>query len=194
MAIWGTNYKHSSDEELMLLIKTGKTKAFDELYDRYHKRMHYFFYRMLYQDEMMADDFLQELFLKIIEKPQLFHTEKVFKTWLYTLATNLCKNEYRKNAVRNNVNVEIDESPLHAENEQITYQFDNKIFNNHLEIALEKLEEVQRTCFVLRFQEELSIKEIAEIMYCSEGTVKSRLFYTLKKLSVTLQEFNPQKI
>ena len=76
----------------MLYVLQGKEKAFTELYTRYAKPMLYFFYQRLYQDEPKAQDFLQDLFLKIIEKPQLFDRDKKFKTWLYTVATNMCKN------------------------------------------------------------------------------------------------------
>src|ERR1700712_473931 len=84
----------------MLFIADGKEKAFTELYERYSKKMLYFFYQRLYQDKQKAQDFLQDLFLKILEKPQLFNADKKFKTWIYTLAANMCKNEYRKDAVR----------------------------------------------------------------------------------------------
>ena len=65
------NFKHSSDEELMLYMTKGKEKAFDELYKRYSKKIVFFFYQRLYQDNEKAQDFLQDLFLKIIEKPEL---------------------------------------------------------------------------------------------------------------------------
>lgn len=66
------------------------------MYDRYSPRMYRFFFRMLWRDAGKAEDFTQEIFLKIIEKPQLFDPERNFKTWIYTLASNLCKNEYRR--------------------------------------------------------------------------------------------------
>ncbi len=59
--------------------------------------------------------------------------------------------------------------------------------------GLKKLNEDQRTTFILRHQEELSIKFIGEIMNCSEGTVKSRLFYAVEKLSKNLNLFDPIK-
>ena len=60
---------------------------------------------------------------------------------------------------------------------------DAEEFNKALYIELEKLEEIQRTTFLMRYKMDLSIKEIADITESNEGTVKSRLFYTLKKLS-----------
>jgi RNA polymerase sigma-70 factor (ECF subfamily) len=94
------NLKKFSDEELMSLVKTGREMAFEELYQRYSKRMLFYFHRNFYGDGEKAQDFLQDLFLKIIEKSNYFDVNKKFSTWIYTLASNLCKNEFRKNAVR----------------------------------------------------------------------------------------------
>lgn len=181
-----------SDEELMKLVKVGKEKAFEELYHRYSKRMLFYFYRSFYGDNEKAQDFLQSLFLKIIEKPELFNVDKKFSTWIYTMASNLCKNEYRKNAVRK----------CHKENllnnidlQDIQIQFsgnehDYNLFSSCLNRELELMSEKHNMTFVLSQQEGLSIKEISEIMNCSEGTVKSRLFNATKHLSNRLRIFS----
>ena len=75
----------------------------------------------------------------------------------------------------------------------ILRQLDHERFRGRLEQELSELDESQRSTFVMRYYEELSIKEIATAMNCSEGTVKSRLFYTLKKLAGRLYEFDPKK-
>lgn len=176
----------------MVLIVRGDVPAFDELYRRYHRRLHVYFLRMLQGDADLADDFLQDLFLKVVEKPQLFAPDRSLKTWLYTLATNLCRNEYRRRGIRNEVSDEqISEADV-AEPEQLSTAFDTARFHEALEHMLTRLDEVQRITFSLRFQEELSIKEIAQILDCAEGTVKSRLFYTLQKLNRHLHAYNPK--
>jgi RNA polymerase sigma-70 factor (ECF subfamily) len=72
---------------------------------------------------------------------------------------------------------------------------DQRIDRRRLEKALseelEKLDDGHRSAFLLRHQESLSIKEIGEILGCSEGTIKSRLFYTTRKLASKLGAFNP---
>lgn len=179
----------------MLLIADGKQKAFEVLYNRYSKRLLCFFYQKLYQDEDIAQDFLQDLFIKIIEKPHLFDAGRSFKVWIYTMAYNMCKNEYRKNAVRG---VKVDDfnfDDIHTFRTpaNLADKFDRDLFRNKLINELSKLEEKQSTVFILRYKEHLSIKEISEILDCSEGTVKSRLFYTLRKLAKQLQLFDPHK-
>lgn len=187
------SYKDQADEQLMQLITKGDQLAFSELYDRYGRIMINYFYRMLWKDREKAEDFMQDLFMKIVNKPQLYDPKRPFKTWIYSVANNMCKNEYRKQEVRKNTSSGLDESWNVSNNDrdQIS-KVDDHIFTDRLNEELDKLDEKQRTTFVLRFHEEMSIKEIAEIFDCSEGTVKSRIFYTLKKLSEGLEEFNPK--
>jgi RNA polymerase sigma-70 factor, ECF subfamily len=176
--------QNTSDEALMRQIAEGCEASFGELYDRYGVRMHRYFYRMLGQNAERADDFTQDLFLKLIEKRALYDPGRRFSTWLYTVAGNMVKNEYRRIS-------RIPELPEFPEafSENFSEDFDSQLFEQKLQVALDGLDEIQRQCFVLRYQEELSVKEIAEILDCPEGTVKSRLFYTLKKLAGKLRFF-----
>jgi RNA polymerase sigma-70 factor (ECF subfamily) len=146
--------------------------------------MHNYFYRMLWQDAQVAEDFTQDLFLKIIEKRAYYDPEKRFSTWIYTVAGNMVKNEYRRVSRK---------KPLPEMTEILEENFseniDNVVFENQLNKALDNLDDVQKQCFILRYQEEMSMKEIADIIGCPEGTVKSRLFYTVKKLANKLRVF-----
>ena len=89
-----------SDSELMQLIVSGDQAAFSELYNRYKGRLYYYFYRMLGNSSEQANDFLQEIFMKIIEKPESYNPTYTFQTWLFSVANNMCKNEYRRRGVR----------------------------------------------------------------------------------------------
>ncbi|MBK9017555.1 MAG: RNA polymerase sigma factor [Saprospiraceae bacterium] len=178
-------YQSLPDEQLMRrLANDGCELSFGELYDRYSERMHRYFYRMLGRDTHRADDFTQELFMKVVEKTTLFDPERRFSTWLYTVAGNMVKNEYRRQS-RQPEPPPVDD--FFGEN--FSEDIDNQIFEQHLHLALDELDETQRQCFVLRYQQDLSVREIAEILDCPEGTVKSRMFYTLKKLGNKLRAF-----
>jgi RNA polymerase sigma-70 factor (ECF subfamily) len=194
MAIFRNKYKKLSDERLMELIQRHDTSAFEELYERYSKRLLSYFFRELGGDEEKAQDFLQEVFLKIVEKPELFCTGKSFSAWIFVVAYNMCKNEYRRLGVRKIVkgNSDIEKAPQTFENDyqQVERSVDQKTFHSALIKELEKLEEDQRSTFLLRYQQDLSIKEIGEILGCSEGTIKSRLYYTTRRLAVRLKAFN----
>jgi len=198
MAIFRNKYKQFSDEKLMQCIQRGDTSAFNELYDRYAKRLLFYFFRELGGDEEKAQDFLQEIFLKVIEKPGLFDTKRRFSTWIFTVAYNMCKNEYRylkvREIVENNINVDEVLHGSESEHPQAEQKVDQKLFEKALLAELETFEEGHRSAFLLRYQQDLSIKEIGEILGCSEGTVKSRLFYTTRKLARKLVVFNPYKV
>ena len=190
-------YQNKSDEQLMEGIKIGEMQAFDELYLRYSKRLLHFFFRMLNRDTEKAQDFLQDIFLKIVEKPHLFDTQKRFSTWVFTVANNMCKNEYRRLQVRQDGSIYVGDFNV-TENDivlpKIKQQIDSKHFKKMVVEELANMSEVKRSVFLLRYQEQFSVKEISEILHCSEGTVKSRLFYTTKTLAEKLQAYNPSTL
>lgn len=176
------NYKNYSDEELIQFIKNGKEAAFDELYSRYAGKIYSYFYKMLWQNIEKSNDFTQEVFLKIIEKPHLFDTNKKFSTWIFTMANNLCKNEYRKH--QNQQKAYGGFKLLQEETIEFNFQsIDNELFINKINIAIDELDLKHKECFVLRYKEELSVKEISKITNIPEGTVKSRIFHATKKVS-----------
>ncbi len=185
-------YNTESDEALMRLIVQGDDKAFNVLYQRYSPKMYHYFYRMLYQNTNKAEDFTQELFIKIIEKATLFDPDKKFFSWIYTIASNMCKNEYRYQSKRKHLQHQAEDFTFEDYGEWSTDNIDPQIFQECLQEELNELSEAHRMAFVLRYQEDLSIKEISQILDCPEGTVKSRIFYTIKKLSAKLKIFDPK--
>ncbi len=192
MTLFRKNYRKRSDEELFQILKGDKNAAFEELYRRYSKKILYYFFQMLGGDEEKSQDFLHDLFLKILERPERFDPGKRFSTWIYTVATNMCKNEYRNQKVRNVVHNGFDMNRFREDQPDPSQQTDHSLFKKLLSTELEQISHDHRTAFILRFQEGLSIREIAGVMECSEGTVKSRLFYTLKKLGKKLEVFDPK--
>ena len=191
MALLKKNYRTKSDEKLMSLLTKGEQSAFDELYSRYSKPLLNFFYRMLNRDKEKAEDLLHDLFLKIIEKPESFDSSKKFSSWFYTLASNMIKNEYRSRLIRSEHEKQTlaDCNNLFVLNKE---SHDKKLFNSRLQSELDKQDVDTKTIFNLRFVEEMSIIQIAEIMNCPEGTVKSRLFYLIKHLSKKLTVYKPE--
>jgi RNA polymerase sigma-70 factor (ECF subfamily) len=182
-------YAQHSDEELMALVRERNGQAFEALYDRYAKRLYNYFLRMLWKDREKAKDFTQDLFAKVADKPDMFDPTKTFSTWLYTIACNMCKNEYAKHEVRSRVHKDIKSGDSFTELPLGGKGMDRSEFMQKLKTALDDLDEVKRTTFELRFDQELTIPEIAEVMQCNEGTVKSRIFYVLKDLSIKLKAY-----
>lgn len=184
MILWKKN-KPFSDTELMTQMASGDQSAFRELYLRYKDRMYYYFYRILGNSDELANDFLQELFLKLIEKPEAYNPAYSFTTWFYSVANNMCKNEFRRRGIRQEYQaMETTEPPVDYMNEpQIEQeQVIEKVFQ-----TLDSLGEEHRSAFLLRYREGFSVKEIAAILDLPEGTVKSRLFYAKKILAEKLE-------
>ncbi|MBN1559300.1 sigma-70 family RNA polymerase sigma factor [candidate division KSB1 bacterium] len=196
MKLFRQTQTSKTDEELMRAIQSGETRAFEMLYNRYSERLLNYFFRMLGNNNSIAHDLLQELFLKIINKPHFFNADKRFVTWIYAIASNMCKNEYRRRDIR------AIESPLPASETQLDSSlsikkpdelFEQKSFSEAVFAKLATLDEEKQNTFILRFQQQLSIKEISEVLDCPQGTVKSRLFYTIRFLAAELHDYNPNE-
>jgi len=183
-----------NDEELMLFITNGEVLAFDTLYTRYSKPLMSYFFRMLNFDKNLAEDALQDLFLKIAEAPEKFDRARCFKTWIFSIASNTCKNYFRHKKVVNNSHAELEylkNQALNYEFTTATFKIDINLFNKQLEEVLNRLPYEKKEAFILKYQEDKSITEIAEIQDSPEGTVKSRIFYTTKLLEEKLIAFKP---
>ncbi len=181
-----------SDEDLMRSISNGERKAFDEIYARYSKPLLAYFMRMLWKDREKAEDFVHDLFAKIVQKPEYFDVTRAFKTWVYSVANNMCKNEYKKQEVRKGTQNNLD-SQYHISDESsnVMGEVQDVFFREAFEKGMVKLDEKHREVFLLRHVQGLSTKEIAEALQINEGTVKSRVFYAIKYLSEELKMFNP---
>ncbi|HEY8484164.1 MAG TPA: sigma-70 family RNA polymerase sigma factor [Longimicrobiales bacterium] len=171
------------DSELVARFLAGEKRAFGELTNRYQIRLLNFIYRTI-GDRDRAEDLVQETFIRVYRHLHRFDQSKKFSTWVYTIASNLAKNELR-NRSRNPLvlfqtilkNREADQRPLEWEDN--TYRPDDLFRKRHLketvERAVAQLPEHHRVVFVLREMEGKTYEEIAEITGVNLGTVKSRL-------------------
>ena len=160
--------------------------AITELHRRYSPKLMGYFYKMLNKQEETAQDYVQDLFLKILEKKHQFDTDKRFYTWVFTIACNMCKTSYRNQYI-------VSYEDTLTEHGHITEDLAEKErFNAHLEKSMSNLEHAHKTVFVLRHMEHFSLQEIADITEVSLGTVKSRLFYATQKIAQQLKEFDPR--
>ena len=172
-----------NDSEVVRAFLEGDQRAFGELVRRYDNRLLNFVYRTV-GDRERAQDLVQETFVRVYRHLGRFDQSKKFSTWVYTIASNLAKNELR-NRSRNPLvlfqtikkNWEADHRPLEWEDTQ--YKPDDLFRKRHLkekvEEAVAQLPEHHRIVFVLRELEGKTYEEIADITGCNLGTVKSRL-------------------
>src|SRR5829696_10569189 len=171
------------DSAVVTAFLGGEERAFQELVERYQTRLLNFVYRTI-GDREKAEDLVQEVFIRVYRHLHRFDPSKKFSTWVYTIASNLAKNELR-NRSRNPLvlfqtikkNWDADHRPLEWEDN--TYRPDDLYRKRHLkemiDKAVEQLPEHHREVFVLREMEGKTYEEIAEITGVNLGTVKSRL-------------------
>jgi RNA polymerase sigma-70 factor, ECF subfamily len=171
------------DASIVGAFLAGEERAFTELVERYQTRLLNFIYRTI-GDRERAEDLVQEVFIRVYRHLHRFDRTKKFSTWVYTIASNLAKNELR-NRSRNplvlfqtiKANWDDEERPLQFED--TTARPDDMFRRRHLRALVEetvaRLPEHHRQVFVLRELEGKSYEEIAEITDCNLGTVKSRL-------------------
>lgn len=176
-----------SDEELMKLLSTSQAnEALTELHARYSQRVLSFFIRMFNGDTEKAQDFVQDLFVRILERHQQFDTSRKFYTWMFSIASNMAKTEFRKTP----------EKQISETSEPMVWDDDlqtKKEFQKALKTALAQLNESHRSVFVLRYMSHLSLNEISEVKDIPLGTVKSRLFYATKKIAQQMKAFSPSE-
>src|SRR5918993_3622939 len=171
------------DGEVVSAFLGGEERAFEELVDRYQGRLLNFVYRTI-GDREKAEDLVQEVFIRVHRHLHRFDRSKKFSTWIYTIASNLAKNELR-NRSRNPLvlfqtikkNWQDEDRPLQFED--VGSRPDDLYRKRHLrelvEESVAQLPQHHREVFVLSELEGKSYEEIADITSCNLGTVKSRL-------------------
>jgi RNA polymerase sigma-70 factor, ECF subfamily len=171
------------DTDLVNAFLAGESRSFDVLVDRYQARLLNFVYRIV-GDRERAEDLVQEVFIRVYRHLARFDRSKKFSTWIYTIASNLGKNELR-NRSRNPLVLftsitqgwEDEERPLEFEDPSSRPDdlFRKRHVKELVEQSVAQLPQHHREVFVLREIEGRSYEEIAEITRCNLGTVKSRL-------------------
>ena len=172
-----------TDPQVVAAHLAGDAWAFEELVGRYQRRLLNFVYRTI-GDRERGEDLVQEVFIRVHRHLHRFDQSKKFSTWIYTIASNLAKNELR-NRSRNPL-VLFQTIKKHWEDDHRPLQFedhrnrpDDLYRKRHLrdlvEWTVNQLPEHHRVVFVLRELEGKTYDEIAEITACNLGTVKSRL-------------------
>ncbi len=174
------------DAELVRLCQDGDMAAFEQLFHKYQERVYSTALRMMSnQDDAM--DLTQDIFLKAYQNIGKFRFTSAFSTWLYRLAVNFCIDELRKRKKTGNP-APLEEALLQSdgntpEDNVISSDTERQVWK-----AINSLKEKDRAIIVLRDIEGLSYKEIAEVLKCSLGRVKSRIHEARQKLKIILEK------
>ncbi len=161
----------------------GDRHAFPALVSRYQTRLLNFVYRMI-GDRERAEDLVQEAFIRVHRHLHRFDRSKKFSTWVYTIASNLAKNELRNRRRNPLILFQTIKERWTANSRPLEFEafgtrpddlYDRRHLQELVDRTVTRLSEHHREVFVLRELEGKSYEEIAEIVGCNLGTVKSRL-------------------
>ena len=169
----------NNDTQLIRLTLDGDDNAFTELVDKYQKPVHTLVWRKI-GDFHIAEEITQDTFLKAYQKLTTLKKSQSFSSWLYVIATSLCRAWFRKKYRREQLRQDTDtthpeDAPYSeyvlAENERITTETQRDVVKK----LLAKLGESERTVMTLHYFGEMSCSEIGAFLGVSTNTVKSRL-------------------
>jgi RNA polymerase sigma-70 factor (ECF subfamily) len=185
-----------ADWALVQRVQTGDVRAFDQLINKYRERLFAIVYNLSANRED-ASDLTQEAFIKAFRSIGHFKGQSSFFTWLYRIAVNSTLTHLKRSRLRRffsfeNLDDEIAQSEVVevlAEKQTTDKPLMIKELQEKLNEALQRLSPKHRTVVVLFEIEGLSHLEIAHVVGCSEGTVRSRLHYAKQQLQTYLQEY-----
>lgn len=187
------------DDELIASFKEGDTLAFQDLVLKYEQRVYNHCLRMV-NDEVESYDLTQEVFLKVFRKIKNYEHTYSFYTWLYRITVNCCIDFLRRKkrhiqgiSLSGNINDDPSEAGKEQDIPDHTYIPEDALVNQELDEvlkgAISQLSEKLRSIIILKEVEGFSYDEIAEVLGCSRGTVKSRLFRARERLKELLADY-----
>jgi len=190
-----------SDRECVILSRAGRSKGLSVLVRRYSASVYHLMVRIL-SDREEAEDATQEVFLRVHRSLDSFDIERNFRSWLYTIAWNFARDRLRRRSTRSIVgrfaSRRDDDDGTHPENEVADTNaigpdesLDAKERQSLVRQALGELDPTYQALILLRDFEGLAYDEIATILDCRLGTVKSRLNRARLRLKDVLLRIDP---
>ena len=188
------NLRKAKDLDLAQAAAEGSMPAFEELYNRHHRRVYAICLRML-QNASEAEDLTQDVFIQLYRKIGSFRGDSAFTTWLHRMTVNQVLMHFRKRTVKFEKVTEEGETPdqiVAGTSNPLKMQVVDKIA---LEDAIEQLPDGYKNVFVLHDIEGFEHEEVAQILGCSVGTSKSQLHKARLKLQRLLKKkANPRLV
>ncbi len=176
-----------TDELLMEAYRDGDQSAFPHLVHRYQNLLYGYLMRMVNNSEI-AEDCFQETFLRVHRKAHTYRSGARFKGWLYTIATRIAIDRLRHDLRRPNTDSLEDRDPAQPNACDPAEDAARSELRQSVQAAIEMLPPQQRAALVLAYYQGHTYTEVAEIMGCSIGSVKSHMSRALKKLSTLLPQ------
>ena len=176
---WLTSFCLISDNELMNQVKSGDTDKLGLLYERHKKGLFGYFFKLTYGDHQASEDLVHNVFYRALKYKHNFKGDGSFIAWIFTIAHNVGQDYHKRK--QHNPSLEIPPfmvNSLSANPDDIIRNEEIKL----LRVALKDLRFEDREVLILGKINELSYKEIGEIISCSEGAVKVRIHRAISSL------------
>lgn len=172
------------EKELIMRIQSGDMNAFGQLFEKYKNEAFKYSY-LIIGNKHISEDIVQEAFINCYTQIKSLKNQEQFKSWFFKMLTRIAwrysKKEKKSIPVDN-----IFEKADDEKNDESINQYIRKEQADILHEEIEKLDIKQKTVIILYYFNDLTVKEIANIMGCFEGTVKSRLYSARRKLKNNL--------
>src|SRR5262245_5541205 len=169
-----------TDEELMSQVREGAGEMLGTLFDRYHGRLFSYFVRLT-GDRTLSEDLVQDVFYRILRRRHTYRPGSPFRPWMYQIARNARNDNFRR---RPEVEFEEQMADPILPKDELADREQNQLLHR----ALLQLPEDKREVLLLSRFEEMKYSEIAEMLGCEVGTIKTRVFRALQELRQLLTE------
>ena len=188
--------QHEDDETLVARTQKNDSTAFDVLIGRYKERLYATVYHMTANHED-ANDLVQETFIKAFKSIDSFRGHSSFYTWVYRIAVNRTINFLKRRKNRNQYSLDDLDSSIQADPDLLEMmshvtprrEVGLNELQEKLNEALQKLSESHRAVVTMHDIQGMTHADIAKVLKCSEGTVRSRLFYARQQLQGLLSDY-----
>ena len=188
-----------TDEALMQRYRDGDKDAFETLYRRYEKPLLGFIYRMVI-DASAAESLCQEAFYRVVKSKKRYMKTAQFKTWLFQIAINLCRDRVRRMKFRSHLSLN---APLKTNNDgaialqdcipdpsaDILDDIESGELESLIKSAIASLPEKEHLVIVMKEYQGMKYSEIAEVLDCPIGTLKSHNHRAHQKLKKMLSKY-----
>ena len=179
-----------TDNALMLEVKDGDLNRLGLLFERYKRSLYGFFYGMN-RDAGLSEDLVQNVFFRILKYRYLFRGDGDFRTWMFHIARNVHHDHFRKTKKHKGDPLESWQERL-SMNDNRSTEFQREEELQMLSMAMDRLPEENREILLLSKYQEKKYREIGEILGCSEGAVKVKVFRALQELKEVYQQLEKQ--
>lgn len=173
----------SDDELIKRTVSSGDTTAFAELYDRYAQLV-YAKCRSFVSKTDEVDDLVQDIFVGVYVKLKTFRGDSKFSTWLYSFTYNHCINHYNREVKKKRMEVNFEEQQQEVLDMEDEIS-DEAIFSlaaDKLKMSLQQIEPAEKVVLLMKYQDDMAVKEMATVLGLGESAVKMRLHRAKKRI------------